>query len=149
VVKFMKTFNIIVDGQEDRSFEFNEWSNLFDFLQIIENSDPSALERFQLFMERVSNFALLKWWSNNINGSQRVFEENYDNENMNLLRDSIKSFSKDSYKFMRNNIQNFTSEHQLWFIQIIKENLTDRTWADMRLNSLKIDNFIKDFGKAS
>ena len=51
VTKFMKTFNIMLDDQEDKTLDFNDGSNLFDLLQIIENSDSAVLEKFQIFME--------------------------------------------------------------------------------------------------
>jgi hypothetical protein len=60
VTKFMRTFNIMIDDQEDKSLDFNDGSNLFDLLQIIENSDSTVLEKFQIFMEKISDLSGLK-----------------------------------------------------------------------------------------
>ena len=148
VTKFMKTFNIIVDGQEDKTLEFNDWSNLFDLIQLIENSEPDVLERFQVFMEKVSDYSGLNRWKNNILGSQRnskydiTFNENNKNKYISLVRDNAKSFSEnlDSFKGK----MNFDSDSQLWFAKMITENITNNvSKPNWKLDASKMDDFIR------
>ena len=149
ITKFMKTFNIMTDGQEDKSIDFNDWSNLFDFLQIIDNSDPNVLENFQLFMEKICDYSWLTRWNNNLFGSQKnskyniTFNKNNNNEYISMIRDNAKSFSKDPKKF-KDGVQNFDSNHQLWFAQMIIENITNNvSKPNWKLDQFKMDNFIR------
>lgn len=148
ITKFMKTFNIMLDGQEDKSIDFNDWSNLFDLLQIIENSDPATLEKFQTFMEKVSDYSGLNRWSNNILGSQRnskyniTFNENNKNKYISMVRGNAKNFNKNPEIF-RGKL-NFESDSKLWFAQMIIENITNNvSKPNWELDSSKMDDFIE------
>ena len=148
ITRFMKTFNIIEDGQDNKGIEFNDWSNLFDFIQIIENSDPAVLDKFQDFMEKVSDYSGLNRWRNNLFGSQRnqktetTFDENNKNKYISMIRDSANSFSKDPNVFKGK--MNFEPGANLWFVKMIIENITDNTSKPNRkLDAFKIDDFIQ------
>ena len=146
LIKFMKTFNIIWDWWNE-SIEFNEWSNLFDFVQIIENSDSDTINKFQLFMERVLNPELswIQWWTNNPFGSKKRFDKTNKNKYMSLVIDNIQSFSYEPNKFKNNGVQSFGLDHQLWFAQMIIDNIVENKKPNWKLDSLKIDSFIKHF----
>jgi len=57
VIKFMKTFNIILDEENIKDIDVNNESNMFNLIQIIENSDSTALESFQIFMEKTMEYS--------------------------------------------------------------------------------------------
>lgn len=147
IINFMKTFNIIIDGQEDMSIDFNDWSNFFDFVQLVENSDSDILNKFQTFMEKVCDYSGLDRWVNNILGSQTnqksdiTFNENNKNKYISMVRENANLFSESPWKFMWKS--NFESDSQLWFIQMIIENITDDvSKPNKKLDSSKMDDFI-------
>ena len=129
IINFMKTFNILSDTQEIVNIEISDWSNLFDFLQIIENSDSNDLEKFQIFMEKAMEYSWLIWWKNNLRGSQEnksttvTFNENNKNKYISLLRDNAKSFSANPNIFKDKT--NFDSNSNIWFAKMIIENITN------------------------
>lgn len=154
VTRFMKTFNIIKDGQENRSIEFNDWSNdLFDLLQIIENSNPAVLEQFQVLMEKVMEYSWLNRWVNNQKSQQSddTFNERNPNKYTSMLKDSTNDFFA-NFEVL-NGKMNFDSWFKFWFAQMIKENLTDGAkkpdWQldAFRINELK--NNLETSGKNS
>ena len=141
----MKTFNIITDNQEDKSLEFNDWSNLFDFIQLVENSDSQTLDKFQIFMEKIINPELswLEWWKNNLLWSKLTFDKNNFNKNKSLVINNIEDFSNSPEKFNRDNVQSFGSSQQLWFAQLIIDNITDDSGKpNWKLDPEKMDKFI-------
>ena len=148
ITNFMKTFNIILDTQESKSIDFNDWSNLFDFLQIIENSEPDVLANFQNFMKIImDDYSWLKWWANNILGSQKnkktdiTFDENNKNKYISLVRESAKSFSKNPTIFK--NKVNFKSDSQLGFVRMIIENITNgASKPNWKLDATKMRDFL-------
>ena len=141
VTKFMKTFNIMLDDQEDRTLDFNDGSNLFDLLQIIENSDSAVLEKFQIFMEKISDFSGLKRWNNNIFWAQKDFNKIKKNKYSLMIIDNAKKFSEKPWIYKGK--MNFDSDSQLWFAQMIIENITNNvSKPNWKLDSSKIDNFI-------
>ena len=145
VMNFMKTFNIITDNQEDKSLEFNDWSNLFDFIQLVENSDSQTLDKFQIFMEKIINPELswLEWWKNNLLWSKLTFDKNNFNKNKSLVINNIEDFSNSPEKFNRDNVQSFGSSQQLWFAQLIIDNITDDSGKpNWKLDPEKMDKFI-------
>lgn len=147
VIKFMKTFNIILDEENIKNIDVNNESNMFDFIQIIENSDSTALESFQIFMEKIMEYSWLSRWNNNLQWSQRnqksdlVLHENDNNKYASLLRSCSIDFS--------NNIENlkwklnFDSGSQLWFIDMICKNITNDTWKpNWKIDVSKMNEFI-------
>lgn len=147
VIKFMKTFNIILDEENIKNIDVNNESNMFDFIQIIENSDSTALESFQIFMEKIMGYSWLSRWNNNLQWSQRnqksdlVLHENDNNKYASLLRSCSIDFS--------NNIENlkwklnFDSGSQLWFIDMICKNITNDTWKpNWKIDVSKMNEFI-------
>jgi hypothetical protein len=147
IINFMKTFNVLFDGQEDTNIDFNDWSNLYDFIQLVENSDSNTLNKFQILMGKVCDYSGLDRWSNNILGSQTnqksdiTFNENNKNKYISMIRENANLFSESPWKFMWK--LNFDSDSQLWFIQMIKENITnDVSKPNRKLDLSKIDTFI-------
>lgn len=144
----MKTFNIMLDEQEDKTLDFNDGSNLFDLLQILENSDSVALEKFQTFMEKISEYSWLNRWINNIFGSQKnqktdiTFNEKHKNKYISIVRENASNFSESPWKFMWK--LNFESDSQLWFAQMIIENITNNvSKPNWKLDILKMNDFIR------
>jgi len=149
VTKFLKTFNIILDGQETKSIEFNgwwNWSDLFDFLEIINNSDSNTLDKFQLFMNEITKLSWLNRWNNNISWPQdnlepNILNEDNKNENISMLRNSRKDFY-DKVKSPEHNKLSFESNYKFWFAQMVKEKLTDGTSKPNRkLDETGMHNF--------
>lgn len=135
VTKFMKTFNIITEWQEGKTIEFNDWGNwsdLFDFLEIISNSNPDTLDKFQLSMKELVERSWFEWWSNNVSWpqmnskSKETFDDNNKNENISLLRECRKDFSAKSDSFVRRNPV-FESGFKFWFAQLVKENFINKS----------------------
>ena len=151
ITKFMKTFNIIVNGGENKNIELYDWSNLFDFIQLVENSNSDTLDKFQLFMEKIINpeISWLEWWSNNISGvketqsSKIFFEENSNNKNISLLKNCINDFSANLTRFKDK--VNFDHNSNLWFAQLITENLTDDvSKPNRKLDESKMRKFFEN-----
>lgn len=143
---FIKTFNLD-SNWEYESLDFNYWSNLFDVIQILNESDSSSLEYFNnTFMPKVMKYSWLEWGrynesQNKNNGkSEKIFEYKGDNENINYMKDKIKDFNSKQFVW----IANFESQHQLWFADLIKEKLTTWTQPNWKLDIWKMQNFIKN-----
>ena len=120
---------------------------MFDLIQIIENSDSYILEEFQKFMERIMEYSWLVRWKNNLLWPKRnqksslIFDESNDNKYVSLLRNSSKDFS--------NNLEslnwklNFDSNFQLWFAELIINNLTnDISKPNRKLDISKMNDFL-------
>jgi len=152
VMKFMKTFNIITDGQDDKNIEFNDsldWSDLFDFLEIINNSDPDILDKFQLSMKELIERSWLEWWSNNIfwpqmnSKSKDTFNEDNKNKNISLLRECRKDFSS-RFEFLNGKV-NFEPGFKFWFAQIIKSFTAENSKKpDRKLDESKMREFFTE-----
>lgn len=152
IIKFMKTFNITQNDQENRNIILDKWSNLFDILQIIKNTeDLDAIEKFQDFMKIVMDYACLNWWDNNLLGSQRgqwdgdyydiTFDENNKDEYITQIKECAEGFSKNPSILSRT--ENINSSYQLWFADLIKKYITtDENEPNKKLAPDKIDYFI-------
>ena len=147
ITNFMRTFNIMSDSWSFNSFDFNNWSNLFDVIQILDNSDSSNLEYFNdVFMPTVMEYSWLRYWEKNIiqykknKKSETIFEYNGDNDNKKYLKDKIKNFNLKLFSW----IANFNSNHQLWFADLIKLKITSWSKPTWKLDIKKMDDFIKD-----
>lgn len=142
ITKFMKTFNIILDGQEERKIDFNNWSNIFDFIQIIDNSNSDTLNQFQIFMEKVMKYSWLIRGKNNLQWAREDQAEEKNNKYSLLLKNKAREFSTDIESFKGK--VNFESDSQLWFAQIIIDNITNgASKPDWKLDSSKMDDFMK------
>ena len=120
---------------------------MFDLIQIIENSDSSSLEQFQIFMEKIMEYSWLRRWNNNLQWSQRnqksdlILNESNNNEYASLLRNYSNDFSNNlgNLKWKLN----FDSNSQLWFIEMISKNITnDVTKPNWKLDISKMNEFI-------
>jgi len=146
ITNFMRTFNIVSDSWRFNSFDFNNWSNLFDVIQILDNSDFSNLEYFNnVFMPTVMEYSWLKYWEKNIiqdkknKKSETIFEYNGDNDNKKYLKDKIKNFNSEQFSW----VANFNSNHQLWFADLIRLKITSWSKPNWKLDIKKMDDFIK------
>ena len=140
ITKFFKTFNIWWFN----SLDFNKWSNLFDMIQIFDNSDSSSLEIFNdIFMPEIMEHSWLKWWDNNAyqdkknKKSEKIFDYDGSDENIIWLRDSFNNFKPSQFSW----VANFEASHQLWFVKLIKEKLLDD--SNSKLDKTKMNNFKK------
>lgn len=156
IIGFLKTFNVTSTESSFSSWEFNRWSNLFDIIEIIENTwnikngDIQSLEYFNNeFMPTVMEYSWLKWWTRNEyqdtnnKKAEKIFNYDGDNEKIKFFRDKINNFNPKQFSW----IANFDSSYQLWFIDFIKEeNLKFITWnwPNWILNISQMREFIKD-----
>jgi len=151
ITKFMTTFNIMSPSWWFGSLDFNEWSNLFDLIQIIERtSDPNDgniqnLEYFSsTFMPVAMEYSWLKWWERNElqnkNGqkSKDIFGYNGDNKYINWLKDKTKDFNPKQFSW----VANFEKQHQLWFADLIKENIITWNKPNWKLDGEKMRKFV-------
>ena len=151
IMGFMKTFNIIkINNSENfKNIDFNEWSNLFRFIQIIErtsgdnnesNNGAQTLEYFtNTFMPLLMNwYSWLKWWENNMQQDKwaRIFNNNNINDEIKYLRDKVGDFNPNQFS----GVANFENSHQLKFIDLIEEKLLD---SKLKLDITKMQEFIK------
>lgn len=142
VIKFMKTFNIIDNNQEIKDIEVSNWSDLFDFLQVINNSNPYDLENFQIFMWKILEYAWLDWWKNNLLGPQENDKTGFENEYISIIRDSISDFSNNPDIFKDK--VNFDSSSMFWFANMIVNKITDKeTKPNRKLDSTEMVKFIQ------
>ena len=151
ITKFMTTFNIMSPSWWFSSLDFNEWSNLFDLIQIIERtSDPNDgniqnLEYFSsTFMPVVMEYSWLKWWerndrqNKNTQKSKDIFGYNGDNKYINWLKDKTKDFNPKQFSW----VANFEKQHQLWFADLIKENIITWNKPNWKLDGEKMRKFV-------
>ncbi len=160
IIKFMKTFNIVPSQWEFKSLDFDTNSNLFDFIQIINNTgdqkngDIQSLEYFSdVFMPTIMKYSCLKWWNNNLYGSQKNEENantydttfNPDNKNPYILsiRESANNFSQNIQKFQPGSTLNYDSNYQLWFANFINKNFTEWNKPNWKLSFSKMRDFVK------
>ena len=150
IMKFMKTFNIISWEEDASNIDINDGSNMFKLIQIIENSEPNILNKFQIFMEKIMEYSWLKRGSNNILWAQRnaktsaIFDETNNNHLISLLRDNADNFSKNPQEFK--NKKNFDSNSNLWFVDMIVENITtdNSNKANQKLDGVKMRTFFEN-----
>ncbi len=143
VIKFLKTFNVITDTQDIGNIEVNDWSDFFDFLQIMNNSSPSNLENFQVFMSKIMEYLWLNWGKNNLDGPQENDKSGIKNEYTSLLRNSVKDFS-DNPNILKNK-KNFESGYRLWIAGMIVNKLNnDVAKPNRKLDEFKMDNFMNN-----
>lgn len=146
---FAKTFNIIPDIWDSKSIEFLEWSNLFDVLQIIENSDSESLSNFSIFMDKIMKYSWLNRWKNNeqLNiknwFSEKIFDmsEWINAPNSLYLKNKIKSFNNE--KDINKGKVVFDNWSSIWFADVIKEKITIWDKPNRKLDTNKMIGFLK------
>ena len=123
----MKTFNITSNSRKFNNLDFNDGSNLFKVIQILDNSDSTSLEYFNnTFMPKMMWYAWLKRGERNEyqdksnKKSERIYKYDGDNENIKYFRDKTKDFNPEQFSW----VANFESSHQLWFADLIAEKIT-------------------------
>lgn len=160
VTKFMKTFNIIPTQWEFGSIDFNTSSNLFDIIQIIEETgnpktgEIQSLEYFNnTFMPTIMKYSWLEWWNNNIHGSQRteknkdnydiILDKSKDNDYISSIRENVNDFTQNLWKFQPGKTRNYDSDYKLWFVEFIKNNFVEWSGPNWKLSFSKMETFIK------
>ena len=150
IEQFMKTFNIIRSDEWFGTLDFNQWSNLYDFINIVDNNtDNQALEYFNnTFMPKIMEKSWLQWWENNLHQdknseeSRRTFsDDEWENKSIQYLRSKIENFNPDQFKWNAN----FDASHQLSFVDVIKEKVIDPT--SWNLNISNMESFIIELDK--
>lgn len=159
VTKFMKTFNIIPSSWNFDNLQFSAWSNLFDIVQIIEETGSpkknniQSLEYFNNeFMPTIMKYSCLEWWNNNLNWSQKnnenkdYYDDTFNDENkdihISLIRENAKDFSQNLQKFKPWWTRNYDSDYQLWFAGFIKDNFVEWNQPDWTLDISKMKDFV-------
>ena len=147
IINLMTTFNIIPDQKIFNSLNFYKGSNLFDVIQIFDNSDSSDLEYFNnIFMPELGEkYLWLEWWKKNLTRQKTKNEEkvaeildyNGTDKMIMWLKDNIKNFDPNQFSAW---IAEFKESHQLWFINLIKQFLVDES---SQLDKEKMKFFIK------
>ena len=162
ISKFMKTFNILPESSNYNSLDFNSWSNLFDIIQIIDNSgniengDIQSLEYFNnIFMPKIMKYSWLIWWKNNMKQdmtnleSEKLFNYKWNDENITYFKDIIKDFNPQQFSW-ENKTNDFNASHQLWLAWFItggwesknKINFVTGEKPNWILNRTKMENFL-------
>lgn len=147
IINFMTTFNIITDKKNFNNLDFYKDSNLFEVIQIFDNSDPLDLEYFNnIFMPEIGKkYFWLKWWENNLMRQATKNEEkvaeilDYNGKDSMImwLKDNIKNFNPNQFSWKNK----FDAPHQLWFVNLIKQFLLNDS-AQPQINKEKMENFI-------
>jgi hypothetical protein len=149
ITKFMKTFNILWYSWWFQSVDFNEGSNLFRLVKIIDYTGDKQpdwvdiLDYFEnTFMPKAMEYSWLKWWENNYNQDKSwdLFTRNDNNKTTNILKSKIDNFNPHLFEW----IWDFDSSHQLWFIDLITDNLLDK--SQNTLDMEKMRNFTSALG---
>lgn len=149
---FCNTFHM---NQE--KLEVTEWSNLYDTLDIISNSDTDTLASFSKNMEIFLNYFWLKWWDeNNILDEKKsiIFDEDSRVDEwikdiqggmMNKIKESMKNFNNEKNKITYNNTWNFDNTYNIWLAWIIKEYMKEWSKPGWKLDITKMEQFLKKF----
>lgn len=152
ITKFMKSFNITSDTWWFSSLDFNKWSNLFDLIQIIDNTwdkktgNLESLEYFDSeFMPTIMKYSWLKWWERNENQdkqneySEKLFKYK-GNDDIGSLRDKIKDFNPDQFSW----VADFREDQQLQLAEFIKKFTGSESAPNWKLDIGKMKNFVFD-----
>lgn len=134
VTQFLKTFNILEDGQTE-PINFEEWWNLFKALQIIKNSDTDTLGKFQEFMENLMKYGGLKRWENNESQRQDWKDDispSKDDLYGNSFVDAMSNFESEKRNFEQ------WKNDTLWFADIIVKYLSGPTHEKLNIEDLVI-----------
>ena len=141
----MKTFNITSNSRKFNNLDFNDSSNLFKVIQILDNSDSTSLEYFNnTFMPKMMWYAWLKRGERNEyqdksnKKSERIYKYDGDNENIKYFRDKTKDFNPKQFSW----VANFEKQHQLWFADLIKENIITWNKPNWKLDGEKMRKFV-------
>lgn len=152
ITDFLKTFNIINDAQGIKNMQFHEWSNIYNVLHIIQNSDYNELNKFSVFMTAISKYSGLERWDNNLPEQQKnkCFKEIrdaniYDNYSARwCLKRSLMNFKNETLNLWDSTNLSFDSKRQLWMAELIINNIVDypKDIAKSRFDATKINIFL-------
>lgn len=164
ITKFLRTFNILPNDWKLDALNFKKGSNLFDVLQIIDNTtditnsttDTESIRYFNdIFMPTIMKYSGLRWWDYNLLGKQKTkeneseydftFDKNNENENVAMLRENSNFFDANPKKFQDQGIREFGADCQLWFADLIKsEKIITWSQPNWKLSFENMRNFIDD-----
>ncbi len=158
ITNFLRTFNVLPNKFNP---DFEKESNIFDALQIIDNSDTKDIEYFNnKFMPLFMDYCWLLWWEDNSDGCKRSktngdrygfapdtnrydFTFNEDNEaedeDAYFIRKYAKAFDMNPDKLKWK--WNYNADYQLWFADFIK---SDKISSWNKLNQSSMEDFINN-----
>ena len=124
VVSMLRTLNIF---PWYKSVVFKPWTDLHEFIQIVQNSDKyGTLDYFLRFIPDFSKLLWLSWWKNNLKqnktaaDSKPLFEYKWDNETITYIRENSKNFDNEAEK----KLAEFENPNNFWILKIINEKFT-------------------------
>ena len=156
----LKTLNITPKYE---SVIFKKWSDLYNFVQIVQESAKKNKESLDSFLEQMPRFLeklWLSWNGNNENwektateDSKLIFDDNNSDWNDNSDWDDI-------IWFIRQNGNNFIKKRDeiisaqfeepsnFWLLKIITEKFTTGSGSDKQFNKMKINEFMSQLTDA-
>ena len=140
--KFLRTIGIINDNQNE-IVNFDEWSDVYKVMQIINNSEKDDINAFSEYMVTVSKYFWKIWGSNEPDYSTEFKDlksiknlENYPDLDYFIQKiNTSNNYSWQTWKIDQN--------YRNWFASLIFERFTDR-W---KLNKLKVEEFGEELKK--
>jgi hypothetical protein len=140
--KFLRTIGIINDNQNE-IVNFDEWSDVYKVMQIINNSEKDDINAFSEYMVTVSKYFWKIWGSNEPDYSTEFKDlksiknlENYPNLDYFIQKiNTSNNYSWQTWKIDQN--------YRNWFASLIYERFT--YW--WKLNKLKIEEFGEELKK--
>ena len=133
IINFLRTFNIIKDGESIKNMQFHEGSNLYSILRIIQNSDYNQLDSFSAFMTTISKCSWLQRWRNTLPEQQRnkcykeIMDADIYNKNSarSCLKEGLMNFKSETDNLSDPHNLNFDYKRNLWMAQLIINNIID------------------------
>lgn len=156
-INFLKTLGIIdsnPNNNTDKEIQFEEWSDAYRVMEIINNSQKGDLQVFSKNIEILAKFCKRNRGNNEPNPNEDDYkdftktvatyikqidnEEKSKYENTIYFLEKLKNLNEDNFKYTWEWI--ISKEYQNPFISIIYEKFTDKN----SFNPYKIENFINE-----
>ena len=147
VSNLMKTLHI---DTTSKSIDLDKNTDLYNTIQIICNSNAETINNFSLYMQKLTPYLWLNWWSfsdhqdKNNEFSKKIFDwNNNDNEGDSMISyvrakswnydEEIRKFDKDT--------QHFDAQNNFWILDIIKDKFITWWEPEWKLSNEKIKEF--------
>lgn len=123
-------------------------NNAFNIIQIINNSDETALSKFSKFMDQLCKYSWLKRWDTNLYPNDTTESSDWikninnikpDSDNLKRIIDlsnAIKQFEKEKQDLTLN------KDTSIWIVSIIQKYCIDEEQPYRKLNQNKMEEFI-------